>query len=193
MNSTGLRREPRTCSCPPWTKVFWKFPGWTRSGPGPVSWSSPRRTPREFVGAALLSEALRDRFELLQLDYQSFEEEELIAKQITGLDDDRLIRRAVFITRSTRTHPRIKRGASVRAAAGLALIASNLIATGLDDDDALAQAAELALPTRIELKNDLENSLKDSWAELAAELFEEAKKKDPTDLNRVEQSGPSIR
>ena len=162
-----------------------------RAAPGFVVVTS--QNPREFVGAALLSEALRDRFELLQLDYQSFEEEERIVKQITGLDDDRLIRRAVFVARSTRTHPQIKRGASVRAAAGLALIASKLIETGLDDDDALAQAAELALPTRIELKNDLEKSLKDGWADLAAELFEQAKKKEPTEMSPAERSRLSNR
>jgi len=109
------------------------------------------QNPKEFVGASLISEALRDRFELLTLDYQAFEEEEAIVAQLTGLTANQLIRQAVFLARSTRNHPLVRRGASVRAAASLALIASKL-----GGDDALRRAAELALPTRIELKEDLE-------------------------------------
>jgi len=109
------------------------------------------QNPKEFVGASLISEALRDRFELLTLDYQAFEEEEAIVAQLTGLTAKKLIRQAVFLARSTRNHPLVRRGASVRAAASLALIASKL-----GGDEALRRAAELALPTRIELKEDLE-------------------------------------
>ncbi len=109
------------------------------------------QNPKEFVGTSLISEALRDRFELLTLDYQTFEEEEGIVRQLTGLSENDLIRQAVFLARGTRTHPLVRRGASVRASASLALIASNL-----GGSDALHRAAELALPTRIELKEDLE-------------------------------------
>ncbi len=109
------------------------------------------QNPKEFVGTSLISEALRDRFEVLTLDYQSFEEEEAIVAQLTGLRDTLLIKQAVFVTRSTRNHPLIRRGASIRAAASLALIASKL-----EGEDALKRAAELALPTRIEFKEDLE-------------------------------------
>ena len=109
------------------------------------------QNPKEFVGTSLISEALRDRFELLTLDYQTFEEEEAIVAHLTGLTDTLLIREAVFITRSTRTHPLVRRGASVRAAASLAMIASKLGGV-----DALDRAAEMALPTRIEFKEDLE-------------------------------------
>ncbi len=111
------------------------------------------QNPKEFVGTSLVSEALRDRFELLTLDYQSFDEEEAIVGQLTGLTDSELIRDAVFLTRSTRSHPLIRRGASVRAAASLAVIASKL-----HGSDALIRAAELALPSRVEFKDDLEGN-----------------------------------
>jgi len=111
------------------------------------------QNPKEFVGTSLVSEALRDRFELLSLDYQSFEEEEAIVTQLTRVTDAKLIKDAVFLTRSTRTHPLIRRGASVRAAASLVLIASNM-----SGNDALIRAAEVALPTRVEFKDDLEES-----------------------------------
>ena len=128
------------------------------------------QNPREFVGANLLSEALRDRFELLQLDYQSFSEEEEIVRQITGLNGGPLVKQAVFLARATRSHPLIKRGASVRAAASLALIAG-----GLGGVEHIQEAASLALPTRVEFKDDLEKDPREQF-----ELFyEELKKKDP--------------
>lgn len=112
------------------------------------------QNPREFVGTALLGEALRDRFELLELGYQDFSEEEEIVRRLTGLTDDLLIKQAVFIARSTRTHPRVRRGASVRAAASLAALAARLGG----DQAALEQAARLALPTRVELNDELDDN-----------------------------------
>jgi len=122
--------------------------------------------PVEFVGTSLISEALRDRFELMNLDYQSFEEEEAIVGQETGLADAELIKQAVFLTRSTRTHPRVKRGASVRAAISLSLIASRL-----EGREALAKAAAMALPTRLELKDSLENESGFDLRDFVAELL----------------------
>lgn len=112
------------------------------------------QNPREFVGTALLGEALRDRFELLELGYQDFSEEEEIVRRLTGLTDDLLIQQAVFIARSTRTHPRVRRGASVRAAASLAALAARLGG----DQAALEEAARLALPTRVELNDELDDN-----------------------------------
>ncbi len=123
------------------------------------------QNPKEFVGTSLISEALRDRFELLTLDYQTFEEEESIVAQLTGLTDTLLIREAVFLTRSTRSHPLVRRGASVRAAASLALIAANL-----GGKDFLNRAAELALPTRIEFKEDLEGDQRASLSQFLEDL-----------------------
>ena len=127
------------------------------------------QNPREFVGTSLISEALRDRFELLSLGYQSFEEEEAIVAQLTGLNDTVLIKEAVFIARCTRTHPLIRRGASVRAAASIALIASKL-----SGSDVLSRATEMALPTRVEFKDDLEE---DPRPHLSQFLEDVAKKK----------------
>ena len=128
------------------------------------------QNPREFVGTALLSEALRDRFELLVLDYQDFDEEVQIVAQLTGIEDRTLLKQAVFVARATRTHPLIKRGASVRAAASVALIAAQLGGV-----EAVPQAARMALPTRVEFKEDLEQDPKQSLAEFFAELFEKKK------------------
>lgn len=124
------------------------------------------QNPREFVGTGHLSEALRDRFELIRLDYQSEEEEVAIVAGNTGETDEALIRRAVAIGRATRQHPGIKRGASVRAA-----IAMVEIARRLPPPVDLLEAALLALPTRVELKEDAEGEVEDiirDLVELAA-------------------------
>lgn len=131
------------------------------------------QNPREFVGTALLGEALRDRFELLELGYQDFAEEEEIVRRLTGVGDDLLVKQAVFIARSTRIHPRVRRGASVRAAASIAALAQRLGG----GEEGLAQAARLALPTRIELNDELdENGGSAAFAEFLADVL---KKKAP--------------
>ncbi|GDX79998.1 hypothetical protein LBMAG42_18090 [Deltaproteobacteria bacterium] len=103
------------------------------------------QNPTEFVATGALSEALLDRFELVKLDYQSEDEERaIVALDARSGPAAELIVRAVALVRATRTDPRIRRGASVRAAIAIADIAARL---GGD----LARAALLALPTRIEL------------------------------------------
>jgi MoxR-like ATPase len=135
------------------------------------------QNPREFVGTALVSEALRDRFELLVLDYQSFDEEKEIVRQITSITNDRILSQSVFVARATRTHPLIKRGASVRAAVSIALIASRL-----DGEDAVEKAAMMALPTRVEFKEDLEEDPKQHFTTFLDDVF---KKKTTNPKSRI--------
>ena len=102
------------------------------------------QNPAEFVATGSLSEALQDRFELVRLGYQSEEEEcEILRKECRRGPTEALIRSAVALVRATRQDPRLRRGASVRAAISIADIA-----VGLGGD--LARAASLALPTRVE-------------------------------------------
>ncbi len=106
------------------------------------------QNPAEFVATGTLSEALRDRFELVRLDYQTTEDEQAIVRQAARCSpSEELIARAVALTRATRSDPRVRRGASVRAAIAMADIATEL---GGD----LARAAALTLPTRIELLDE---------------------------------------
>jgi MoxR-like ATPase len=103
------------------------------------------QNPAEFVATASLSEALLDRFELVRLDHATADEEAAIVRHAaSGAPDEALVRAAVEVVRATRNDPRIRRGASVRAAIAIADIAAAL---GGD----VARAARLALPTRIEL------------------------------------------
>ena len=136
------------------------------------------QNPVEYIATGHLSEALRDRFEHVALEYQSAEEEARIVAAETGSDDARLIVQAVAIARATRAHPALKKGASIRAAIAVVTIAEELAAEGglagppaaeaPDDASApegdadlrlLRLAAGAALPTRIELAGDADASL----------------------------------
>jgi len=115
------------------------------------------QNPREFVATSSLSEALRDRFELISLDYQNEGEEVEIVRVNTGIDNDDLIKHCVRIVRMTRSHPDIRRGASVRAAMSIAMLALQLGG----DRDAISKACHMALPTRIELLEEAKKPMPD--------------------------------
>jgi MoxR-like ATPase len=126
------------------------------------------QNPVEYIATGHLSEALRDRFEHVGLDYQNEAEEEAIVSRETGCDDDDLVHAAVAVTRATRSDARFRKGASVRAAIAMVAIAAHF-----DAPDALQRAAEAALPTRVELHDEQEGSL----ADVLTELVLEARKK----------------
>lgn len=102
------------------------------------------QNPAEFVATGALSEALLDRFELVKLAYQPEEDERrIVAREARCSPSPSIIAQAVSLVRATRNDPRIRRGASVRAAIAIADLAVRL------DGDVLGAAA-LALPTRVE-------------------------------------------
>jgi MoxR-like ATPase len=109
------------------------------------------QNPLEFIATSALSEALRDRFEVVTLDYQNEDEEKAIVSQNVQTENQTLIDLVVKVVRATRVHPEIKRGASVRAAIGTLQLCLNLSGTLVE---ALHEAASMALPTRIEMKDD---------------------------------------
>lgn len=112
------------------------------------------QNPVEYIATGHLSEALRDRFEHVGLDYQSEAEEIAIVRQATGCADDALVHEAVRLTRETRVHPKFKKGASIRAAMAMVRIAEKL-----GGADALEQSARAALATRVELKDEAAEGL----------------------------------
>ncbi len=120
------------------------------------------QNPQEFVATSHLSEALKDRFEWVALDYQSREEEISIVQGLTGVADQGLVHGAVDLARATRTDARVRRGASVRAAISIVKIAS-----ALGGVDHLEEAARVALPTRIQLREEHQDSTGDLIQELA--------------------------
>ncbi|MGZ3709333.1 MAG: AAA family ATPase, partial [Bdellovibrionota bacterium] len=118
------------------------------------------QNPKEFVATSHLSEAILDRFELVMLDYQSEDEEiAIVTSRVSGAatkETKLLPRAAVRLARITRDHPRVRRGASVRAALSVAEIATVLIREGAKFEDAFLSAALMALPTRIEIEREAE-------------------------------------
>jgi MoxR-like ATPase len=108
--------------------------------------------PYDNVGTARISASVYDRWCRLALDYQSAEDEAAIVALRTGSGDTRLIADGVALTRATRTHPDLRRGASVRGAIDLVRVAEALGgADGGDYRHRVLDAAHLALSARIAL------------------------------------------
>jgi hypothetical protein len=114
------------------------------------------QNPVEYIATGHLSEARKDRFEHIPLLHQSEPEEREIVHRDTGSTDDALIADAVAIARLTRSHPRFRKGASVRAAAGIVSIAEKLAAHdhGRTPEERLRAAALTAQATRVELRDE---------------------------------------
>lgn len=158
------------------------------------------QNPKEFVATSHLSEAILDRFELVVLDYQSEEDElQIVQDHLTlsgPLTQEALLLplAAVRLARMTRNHPRVRRGASVRAALSVADIAKVLMQGAKSGGsfkgkakphgkpnakpsptpsfrDAFLTAVLLALPTRIEMERDADSD-RSQRAEIEALLKE---------------------
>jgi MoxR-like ATPase len=129
------------------------------------------QNPVEYIATGHLSEALRDRFEHVKLDYQSAPDEARIVAQQTGSANEALVWRAVAITRATRVHAKFKKGASVRAAIATVTVAERLMAAGMPANEALRQAARAALATRTELKDELGADLDAAIDEIVAAVM----------------------
>jgi len=126
------------------------------------------QNPREFVATTALSEALSDRFELLLLNYQTEEEEiGIVTKHFPKVNSE-VISRATWIARRTRDHPNIRRGASVRAAMSVAQLAGTL---STDIVEGIGKAAHMALPTRIEMREESKRTVDEVIDEIVAECF----------------------
>jgi MoxR-like ATPase len=115
--------------------------------------------PYDNVGTARISASVYDRWCRLALDYQTAADETAIVATRTGSQNTRLISDAVALTRATRTHPDLRRGASVRGAIDLVAIAEALTTVQETDDSnhtngyatRVLDAAHLALSARIAL------------------------------------------
>lgn len=108
--------------------------------------------PFDNVGTARISDSVYDRWCRLAIGYQDAGEERDIVAVRTGCDDAQLIVDAVALTRATRLHPELRRGASVRGAIDLVAVAVELEQLGHHGDDRIRMvldAALLALSARI--------------------------------------------
>lgn len=121
------------------------------------------QNPKEFVATSHLSEAILDRFELVILDYPAEEQEiEIVSERLKSYshqlkETQELTRASVQLVRMTRSHPKIRRGASLRAALSISEITSVLIQNGRELKEAFLEAALMALPTRIEIEREADS------------------------------------
>ncbi len=139
------------------------------------------QNPKEFVATSHLSEAILDRFELISIGYQSEAEEYAIVhsrlRASTDIESggDLIAKAAVRLTRATRNHPKIRRGASIRAALAIAELMAVFMRGGAEFQAAFLDAAQMALPTRIEIERDSASnqSLQSEIDSLLSELAEQ--------------------
>ena len=124
--------------------------------------------PAELVATTPLSEALRDRFVWIRLNYQSEEEERDIVRVRTNIDDDRIIKLAVKIVRQTRDWPDLRRGSSIRGAIDLASIVRFL---DVNDIQSWIDGAIMALATKVELEDGVESQIEDVIKEIVTKVF----------------------
>ncbi len=133
--------------------------------------------PFDNIGTARVSGAVYDRMCRIAMGYQSIDDESDIVVRNTTADDRTLRKRAVTITRATRTHGDVRVGSSVRGAIDLVEVAHQLAAMRslpVDDADLGLDAALTALSGRIRLHEGgdktPENVITELWeAVLAAE------------------------
>lgn len=140
--------------------------GTVRAEPGFVVVAT--QNPREFVATTALSEALSDRFELLLIDYQpEADEVEIVSRRFPTLSRE-LVFRCVWIARRTRNHPDVRRGASIRAAMSMAELTG---AFPGDEVEGVRRAAQMAIPTRIEMREESSATVEEVIDEIVNECF----------------------
>lgn len=145
------------------------------------------QNPREFVATSHLSEALMDRMEWVVLGYQSFEEELEIVSRASRAKLEPYLTWSVALVRATRQHPKIKRGASVRAAIAIMKMLEARSSSEVSEAE-FWEAVRLALPTRIELQSaDLESGFDQQVEIVLRELWEDLKKKSPKESCNIAQ------
>lgn len=110
--------------------------------------------PYDNIGTGRISDSVYDRWCRLAIGYQDAETEAQIVCARTGCTDARLIDDGVAITRATRTHPDLRRAASVRGAIDLVAIAAELAmseqtVTDQERYQVVLDAALLALSARV--------------------------------------------
>jgi MoxR-like ATPase len=139
------------------------------------------QNPREFVATSPLSEALLDRLEWIAIEPMTFDEEvQIVRDQAPGAAAD-VVETAVALVRFTRNHPKIRRGASIRAAISLAQVCPSP-----SSDDEFWSVAKSTLANRIELlvgkfsQQPFPKLLDELLAELRVQVETELKKKSVT-------------
>lgn len=124
--------------------------------------------PQEFVATTPLSEALKDRFAWIRLEYQSEKEEREIVKIRTGVDDEQVVDTAVRVVRRTRDWTDLRRGSSIRGAIDFASILKYLDKT---KPESWLKAGVMALATKVELEDGVDRRVEEVVTEIIHEVL----------------------
>jgi len=133
------------------------------------------QNPEEFVGTSRLSEALRDRFVWVGLEYQSEAEEEAIVVKETGYHNMGLVKLAVRVIRKTRDHPDIRRGSSIRGAIDFVDVLKHHSNPLTLPESTYVNAAVMALHNKIETQVRAKRSKEEIIKEVVLVALKEAK------------------
>ncbi len=132
------------------------------------------QNPEEYVGTSRLSEALKDRFIWVGLDYQSEGEEIEIVKKETGFKDEEVLRLAVKIVRGTRVHPELRHGSSIRGAIDFVELIKNEKNPDLTPET-IVKTAVSAMYTKVALMSKAEKKLDEIIREIVLKVLDELK------------------
>jgi len=126
--------------------------------------------PQEFVATTPLSEALKDRFAWVRLEYQVEEEERQITRIRTGVDDDHIINVAVKVIRRSRNWSDLRRGSSIRGAIDYASILQFLDKAR---PESWVEAGIMAIATKVELEDGIDKRVEEVIKEIINEILAE--------------------
>ena len=152
------------------------------------------QNPEEYIGTSRLSEALKDRFVWIRLDYQSEDEEAAIVKKETRSNDEVLVKIAVKIGRKTRQDSEIRRGASVRGAIDLVAVVQQASAKPITElapaeaERLLKMAAIMALSSKVELREGSHEKLVETLSKVVEAVLKELRSNAPVTQEAKEHS-----
>ncbi|MFQ5981017.1 MAG: AAA family ATPase [Candidatus Heimdallarchaeota archaeon] len=147
------------------------------------------QNPFDDVGVGKISRALLDRVIRIKLEYQTALEEQFIVEhELDGHADPKLVRIAVELGRTTRLHPEIKQGASVRGAIDFTRLVPSLaeISESRSSYDVLRDAACAALSGKIWLDPSSEKTAEELIEDLLTQVLS-ANVVDLEDLDDLEE------
>ncbi|MCY3411438.1 MAG: MoxR family ATPase [Candidatus Heimdallarchaeota archaeon] len=126
--------------------------------------------PQEFVATTPLSEALKDRFSWIRLEYQDEEEEIDIVKIRSGIENEQVVKIAVKVARRSRDWEELRRGSSIRGAIDYASLLEYL---DRSNPQSWVDAAIMAFSTKIELEDGIDKRVEEVVKEIVAEVLSE--------------------
>ena len=144
--------------------------------------------PDEYIGTSQLSEALKDRFVCIDLDYQSEEEEKEIVRLKSRCVDEAIVDTSVIFCRLTRTDEDVKRGASIRGAIDLSDIFYSANGRLTDDVEDWIRCAKLAFQTKIDLHDFSHKGFMELMKRLAQRAISEHKERAASPVNSEKPS-----